>query len=52
MSECGIEGICVKADSYNSLEEAIKDVGRTNNSASIMVIGISEPKSNLLESEK
>ena len=29
-----------------------KDSHRTNNSASIMVIGISEPKSNLLESEK
>ena len=42
----------IKSDMYNSLEEAIKDVHRTNNSASIMVIGISEPKSDLPESEK
>ena len=41
-----------QSEPYYSLEEAIKDVHRTNNSASIMVIGISEPKSDLLESEK
>lgn len=41
-----------RSKKYNSLEEAIKDTHRTNNSASIMVIGISEPKSGFPESEK
>ena len=48
----GENGEMRRSKKYNSLEEAIKDVHRTNNSASVMVIGISEPKSDLLESEK
>ena len=52
LSECGIEGILVKADPYNSLEEAIRDAHRTNNSAPIMVMGISKQIDGFPESEE
>ena len=44
-------GDWIKSDKFDSLEEAIKDANRTNNSAPIVVMGVSKPLDGFSESE-